>query len=181
MVPAQTTRPAWLSRIKEFAAPDSGAAARQLINTLLPYFAILALMYLTIRWGLPEAVTLALSLPAALFLVRVFILFHDCSHGSFLKSKRAMTAIGTFLGILTFTPYATWRCCHGIHHATVGNLDRRGVGDIWTMTVQEYQASSRFARLKYRLYRHPLVLFVLGPVYVFLIKNRFPDKHAKRG
>jgi omega-6 fatty acid desaturase (delta-12 desaturase) len=92
-----------------------------------------------------------------------------------------MTVIGTFLGILTFTPYATWRCCHGIHHATVGNLDRRGVGDIWTMTVQEYEASSRFARLKYRLYRNPLVLFVLGPVYVFLIRNRFPDKHAKRG
>lgn len=178
MVTVDTGRPAWLPHVKDFAAPDTRAAVSQLINTVLPYFGLLALMYLTIRWGAPVWVTLALSIPAALFMVRAFILFHDCSHGSFLKSKKAMTVIGTFLGVLTFTPYATWRCCHGIHHATVGNLDRRGVGDIWTMTVQEYQASSRFGRLKYRMYRHPLVLFVLGPVYLFLIKNRFSDKAA---
>ena len=180
MISEDTVKPSWLPRVKDFAVPDSRAAARQLINTLLPYFALLALMYLTIRWGSPVWVPLVLSVPAALFMVRSFILFHDCSHGSFLKSKRAMTVIGTFLGILTFTPYATWRCCHGIHHATVGNLDRRGVGDIWTMTVQEYRATTRFGRFKYRLYRNPLVLFVLGPVYLFLIKNRFPDKAAKQ-
>lgn len=180
MVAAEKNHPAWLPRLKEFASPHTGMATVQLIDTVLPYFAMLVLMYLSIRWGAPVWVTLAMAIPAALLMVRTFILFHDCTHGSFLKSRAAMTTIGTILGVLTFTPYATWRCCHAIHHATVGNLDRRGVGDIWTMTVQEYQASSAFARFKYRVYRHPLVLFGLGPVYLFLIKNRFPDKDAKQ-
>jgi acyl-lipid omega-6 desaturase (Delta-12 desaturase) len=180
MVSNDTGHPEWLPRLKDFASPDSRKAAVQLIDTVVPYFATLVLMYLTIRWGAPVWVTLALSIPAALFMVRAFILFHDCAHGSFLKSRKAMTVLGTLLGILTFTPYATWRCCHGIHHATVGNLDRRGIGDIWTMTVQEYKAGSLFRRFLYRAYRHPLVLFGLGPIYLFLISNRFPGKDAKK-
>jgi len=170
---------AWLERLKEFAAPDTKKATLQLINTLVPYFATLVLMYLTIRWGAPVWLTLALSVPAGGFMVRAFILFHDCCHGSFLKSRRAMDIIGTLLGILTFTPYAEWRLSHGIHHSTVGNLDRRGVGDVWTMTVEEYRSGSAWRRFLYRAYRSPVILFGFGPFFLFLLINRFPGKYAK--
>ncbi|GAB1482080.1 fatty acid desaturase DesE [Treponema sp.] len=172
------TDPVWLSRLVPFAKPSSKRALIQLVDTVPPYLALLSLMYLTIRWGVPLWVTLALSIPAGLFLVRSFILFHDCCHGSFLKSRRGMDVLGTALGILTFTPYADWRRSHGIHHSTVGNLDKRGIGDVMTKTVEEYEASSPLARLKYRLYRHPFVLFILGPLFIFLFTNRFPTKGA---
>ena len=171
--------PPWLARLKEFAVPDRKKATIQLIDTLIPYFSILVLMYLTIRWAAPVWVTIALSIPAGSFMVRAFILFHDCCHGSFLKSRRAMDIIGTVLGIVTFTPYSEWRNSHGIHHSTVGNLDRRGVGDVWTMTVEEYRASPRFRRFLYRGYRHPVILFGFGPFFLFLLINRFPKKNAK--
>ncbi|HCM27508.1 MAG TPA: fatty acid desaturase [Treponema sp.] len=178
--PAGPASPAWLARLKDFAVPDAKKATVQLIDTLVPYFSTIILMYLTIRWGAPIWVTLALSLPAGCFMVRAFILFHDCCHGSFLKSRRAMDVIGSLLGVLTFTPYAEWRHSHGIHHSTVGNLDRRGVGDVWTMTVEEYRANPPFRRFLYRAYRHPVILFGFGPFFLFLLINRFPGKSAKK-
>ena len=120
-------------------------------------------------------------MPAAALLVRIFIFFHDCCHGSFFASQRANRAVGTVAGILTFTPFAEFRYTHGIHHTTVGDLDRRGVGDVWTMTVAEYRASPLRKRMGYRLYRNPLVLFLLGPIDTFLILNRFPEEAERSG
>jgi omega-6 fatty acid desaturase (delta-12 desaturase) len=121
-----------------------------------------------------------LSLVAAGLLVRIFIFFHDCGHGSFFSSPRANTILGYISGILTFTPYHSWRRAHAGHHATSGNLDRRGVGDVWTMTVEEYRAAPRRTQIAYRIYRNPVVMFGLGPAISFLIAQRFPQKGSKR-
>jgi omega-6 fatty acid desaturase (delta-12 desaturase) len=120
--------------------------------------------------------TLALAVPAAGFLVRIFIIFHDCGHGSFFRSRGANHFWGVVTGVLTYTPYQQWRHDHAIHHATSGDLDRRGVGDIWTLTVDEYLDAPRWKRLAYRMVRSPLVLFVLAPAYVFLIQHRLPSR-----
>jgi acyl-lipid omega-6 desaturase (Delta-12 desaturase) len=112
--------------------------------------------------------------PAAGLLVRMFLIQHDCGHGSFLPNKDANDWLGRAIGVLTFTPYDHWRRSHAIHHATAGNLERRGIGDIDTLTVAEYSSRSKLGRLRYRLYRHPLVMFGLGPLYTFLIENRLP-------
>jgi omega-6 fatty acid desaturase (delta-12 desaturase) len=114
------------------------------------------------------------------FLVRIFIIFHDCGHGSYLRSRRANDIVGFITGVLTFTPYLHWSWEHAIHHGGAGHLDRRGRGDIWTMTVQEYIDASPARRLHYRLVRSPLVLFVLAPIFVFLIKHRFAAAKAPR-
>src|SRR5690606_4179798 len=124
--------------------------------------------------------TLALSTVAALFLVRVFIIFHDCTHQSFFKNKKANRVLGTFTGILTHFAFSKWKRDHSIHHATSGNLDKRGTGDVWIMTVKEYQEASFGKRLWYRTYRNPIVMFGLGPLYLFLIQNRFNRKGARK-
>ena len=173
-------KPAWQQEIAPFAQADERKAIWQLANTIVPYFGLWLLMVYTIKAGIPYWVTLALSIPAAGLLVRIFIFFHDCGHGSFLPSSRANTAVGYVCGVLTFTPFHDWRIAHARHHATAGNLDRRGTGDVWTMTVEEYQAASRWQRLAYRLFRNPLILFGLGPAVSFLILQRFPHKGAKK-
>jgi omega-6 fatty acid desaturase (delta-12 desaturase) len=167
---------AWRSIVARYQRPDLPRALWQVGNTFLPYAAILALMI----WSLEISywLTLGLSVVAAGFLMRIFIMLHDCGHGSFFKGRRWNDLLGFVCGVLVFTPYHYWRHTHAIHHATAGNLDKRGVGDIWTMTVREYKASSRFKRLKYRFYRNPLVIFVVGPAFVFLIKNRFASPTA---
>src|SRR5436309_7819676 len=119
-----------------------------------------------------------LGILAAGFLVRLFIIHHGCGHGSFLKSRKANDILGFVTGVLTFTPYYHWRWEHALHHATSGDLDRRGIGDIWTLTVQEYLESSRWRRFAYRLARNPFVLFCLAPLYIFLIKHRIPSAKA---
>jgi omega-6 fatty acid desaturase (delta-12 desaturase) len=169
-------KPKWLQLLKQFEVPKTGKAVGQILNTVLPYFAMLVIMYLTIYFSLPYWVTLLLSIPTAGFLIRIFIFFHDCCHGSFFKSKRAMKIFGNIFGVLTFTPFSDWRYAHGQHHQTAGNLDHRGMGDVWTMTVDEYRASSKAKQFGYRLYRNPLVMFGLGPIYNFLILHRFPQK-----
>jgi len=175
-----TGAPAWVVDIKRFEKPSARRAAWQLSNTLIPYLSLLVLMYLTMMWHLPYIVTLAIALPASALLVRVFIFFHDCAHGSYVPSPIGQRVIGTMLGFFTFSCYADWRRSHGIHHSTSGNLDRRGIGDVWTMTMEEYAASSPFRRLRYRLFRNPFIMFGLGPILSFLIVQRFPTRGSNR-
>jgi omega-6 fatty acid desaturase (delta-12 desaturase) len=137
-------------------------------------------MVYTIKSGIPYWITLALAIVAAGLLVRIFILFHDCGHGSFFSSPKANEILGYISGILTFTPYHSWRTSHARHHATAGNLDRRGSGDVWTMTVEEFKAAPRHVRLGYRLFRNPVILLGLGPAGSFLLAQRFSHKGAKR-
>ena len=118
---------------------------------------------------------------AALLLVRLFMIRHDCGHGSFLPSKAANEWVGRGIGVVTMTPYDHWRRSHAIHHAASGNLDRRGIGDIKTLTVSEFFARNWRDRLRYRLYRHPLVMFGIGPAYLFLIENRLPFGFMRKG
>ena len=146
----------------------------QLVNTLVPYALLWVLMIAALQ--VSYLLTLALAVVASGFLVRTFIIFHDCAHGSFLKTPRANNIVGFITGLLCFTPFAHWRHSHVLHHATAGDLDRRGTGDIWTMTLEEYESATRLRRLAYRLFRTPLVLFVVGPLYVFLIDYRIPGR-----
>ena len=167
--------PTWKQVIAKYQQPEMGHSIWQIINTLVPYIALWVLMVLSLR--VSYWLTLLLAIPAAGFMIRTFILFHDCGHGSFFKSKRANDTLGIITGILTFTPYYSWRHAHAVHHATVADLDRRGVGDVMTLTVKEYQALSGWRKLGYRLVRQPLIMFTVGSLAVFLIGHRF----AKRG
>ncbi|PHG64373.1 fatty acid desaturase [Bacillus wiedmannii] len=150
----------------------------QLINTIVPFIILWYLVYksLSVSYWL----SLVPSLLAAGFMTRIFIIFHDCTHYSFFKSRPANRIVGTCMGVLTLFPFDQWGHEHSIHHATSGNLDKRGTGDIWTLTVDEYVAAPFRLRLAYRLYRNPFVMFGLGPIYVFLLKNRFNRKGARQ-
>ncbi|MGE5236779.1 MAG: fatty acid desaturase [Acidobacteriota bacterium] len=171
-------RATWRQAVAAYQSPDLRRSLWQVCNSVIPY---LALWYLAYRLlDVSYWLTLAVSVLAAGFMVRVFIIFHDCGHGSFFKSRKANDVLGFVTGILTFTPYFDWRAEHARHHATAGDLDRRGFGDVWTMTVAEYRAATRWQRMAYRLYRNPLVLFGLGPVYSFLIKQRLPRRETGR-
>jgi omega-6 fatty acid desaturase (delta-12 desaturase) len=163
--------PIWNEAIAQHQAPRLKRSIWQLVNTLIPYGALMGLM----SWTAPRSlwVTLVLAVPAGALLVRIFTLFHDCAHGSFFRSSRANSFWGFLMGVLTFTPYREWRHRHVLHHATSGDLDRRGMGDIWTLTVEEYLEASTWNRLTYRLTRNPIVLFVLSPLYFFLVHQRF--------
>lgn len=174
--PTPTDIAEWKKLVAEFQKPSTRRALWQIINTLIPYALLWYLMYLSlaVSWWL----TVPLAVLAGAFLVRVFIIFHDCGHGSFFKSRRANDIVGFIAGILTFTPYYHWRWEHAIHHASAGDLDKRGTGDVWTMTVQEYLESSRWKRFAYRLARNPVVLFVVAPLFMFVILQRFPSAKA---
>jgi omega-6 fatty acid desaturase (delta-12 desaturase) len=150
----------------------------QLFTTLGSYGILWALMVLTVRWDYPYWITLSLAVVAGGVLVRVFILFHDCCHGSFFASRRANTIIGYVTGTLTFTPFENWQRAHNRHHATAGDLDRRGVGDIWTLTTEEYLAAPLRKRLGYRIYRNPFILLGPGAALLFLCFQRFSTKGA---
>lgn len=171
-------KPEWLAKLAPYQKPELKKSLWQLANTLTPYFLLLALMVYTVQRGYSYWLTLALAVPAGGLLVRIFIFFHDCGHGAFFSKHWANTLVGYITGILTFTPYEDWRHEHGVHHATAGNLDRRGVGDVWTMTVEEYLAAPPAQRLGYALFRNPLIMFGLGPLYVFLLRQRLPHAHA---
>jgi len=145
----------------------------ELSVTLLPLVALWTAAWLAYTLGYWWA-TLLIALPSAGFLVRLFMIQHDCGHGSFFSDRRANDWIGRAIGVLTLTPYDFWRRTHAIHHATSGNLNERGIGDIDTLTVREYLELSRWGRLQYRLYRNPIVLFVIGPAYVFFLRQRLP-------
>ncbi|MDR0533919.1 MAG: fatty acid desaturase [Verrucomicrobiales bacterium] len=165
---------AWKELVHEYQRPSTRKAVWQLVNTLLPYFLLWALMAYTVRisWWL----TLPLAVLAGFFLIRVFIIFHDCGHGSFFKSRKANRITGFICGLLTFTPYHHWTRQHFIHHASSGDLDKRGTGDVWTMTVQEYLAASRWKKFTYRVARNPVMLFVVAPLLLFVVLQRFPSR-----
>jgi omega-6 fatty acid desaturase (delta-12 desaturase) len=167
-------------QLNKYRTPNDGRGAFELATTAVPFAAIWFLMY----WGLLHGhvwLYLLMSLPAAGFLVRLFLIQHDCGHHAFFANKTANDWVGRVISILTLTPYDHWRRCHATHHATHGNLGRRGVGDVDTLTVGEYLARSRWARLRYRAYRHPLVLFGIGPAFVFVLQNRFPAGFMRKG
>ncbi len=172
--------PGWHAALFEFRTPNAWAASWQLLNTFLPYCGLWVLMVQSIRHGYPYAVTLAMAAIASLFLVRLFILFHDCVHGSLFSKQGFNTFFGHTLGLLVFTPFDDWRFSHLRHHASYADLDARGFGDIWTLTKVEYEQASATKRLAYRLYRNPVVLFGLGALFSFLLRYRLPTRKAKR-
>lgn len=173
---------AMISKLKKDVAPyeknNLKTSIWQLLNTLGPLVLLWYLAYLCL--SVSYWLTLPITILAAGFLVRTFIIFHDCCHQSFFKSKRANAIMGTITGILTFVPYEQWKHTHSVHHATSSNLDKRGIGDVWLLTVEEYAAASPWRRLVYRVYRHPLVMFGLGPIAIFGIDYRFNRKNVRR-
>ena len=168
----------WYKTIAAYGSSNLRKALWQLLNTFIPYCLLWALMLQTVQRGYPYWITLALAVVAGGMMVRIFILFHDCCHGSFFPSRTANTILGYVSGIFTFTPFEDWKYGHNSHHATAGDLDRRGIGDIWTMTREEYLAASARKRLRYRFYRNPFVLFGPGAALLFLFIQRFPTKGA---
>src|SRR3954467_11952273 len=141
----------WRETLAPYATPDARRGALDVATSAVPYLALTALMYALV--GVSPVLVAALSIPTAGFLMRTFIVFHDCSHGSFLPWRRANTWLGVACGLLVYSPFHSWRHEHAIHHATAGDLDRRGMGDVDTLTVAEYQSRSRLQRLGYRLIR----------------------------
>lgn len=164
--------------VTPFAKSDTKASIVQILNTIIPFFLLWFLAYQSLSISI--WLTIALTIVAAGFVVRTFIIFHDCTHMSFFKNKKANRIVGTIAGIITHFAFEKWKWSHSIHHATSSNLDKRGIGDVWVMTVDEYLEASVWKRISYRLYRNPIVMFGLGPLYLFLISNRFNRKGAKR-
>ncbi|UWQ55471.1 fatty acid desaturase [Leisingera caerulea] len=168
---ARTARD-WVKILAQYREPDHLRSAFELAVTVVPFLLLWALAW----WSLSVSywLTLVLSVCIAAFLLRLFTIQHDCGHGSFFTNRHLSDWVGRVIGVLTLTPYDVWRRTHSIHHSTHGNLGKRGMGDIHTMTVAEYRAASRWERLVYRLYRHPVTLFGIGPGYLFFLQNRIP-------
>jgi len=169
-----------LSRdLARYRQPNHGRSVVEIAITVGPFVLLWMLACFSLRFG--YGFYLLLAIPAAGFLVRLFMIQHDCGHGSFFRQRLVNDWVGRVIGVLTLTPYDFWRRAHGIHHATSGNLDRRGVGDIDTLTVREYLALSRWRRLGYRIYRHPIVMFGVGPIYLFVLRHRLPFGSTREG
>ncbi len=164
--------------VAPFEKQNVSTSVKQLINTLLP----LVLLWMAAYYSLSVSywLTLPIAVVTAGFVIRTFIIFHDCCHQSFFKSKLANEIIGTITGVLTLVPYHQWRATHSIHHASSSNLDKRGIGDMWIMTVNEYTSASIWRRIAYRFYRNPLVMFGIGPIFIFLIDYRFNRRDVRR-
>src|SRR6185436_11469301 len=173
-----TDASAWKKIVAKYQKPSTPRALWQIVNTLVPFALFWWLMHLCV--GISWWLVVPLAILAGAFVVRIFIIFHDCGHGSFFKTTAANDLTGFLAGVLSFTPYYHWRWEHNIHHANSGHLDKRGIGDIWTLTVQEYLEASRWKKFAYRLARNPFILFVLAPLYLFLIRQRIPSLKANR-
>ena len=164
----------WTSIIRRYTQPDSVKSWWQVINSFVPYLLLWVLMIYSIKYS--YWITLALSMIAAGFLVRIFIIFHDCGHKSFFKSKKLNHVVGIIAGGFAFTPYHKWHYEHLVHHRTVGNLDKRGVGDVMTWTVEDFKNSPKKKQLFYRLYRNPVIMLIIVPFFVNTLINRIPNK-----
>jgi len=171
---------AWALKLTAYRTPSDLRAVWELLVSAVPFACLWVAMALAVNEGLFWLYAL-LMLPTAGFLVRLFLIQHDCGHGSFFSRKATNDAVGRVLGVLTITPYDHWRRGHALHHATAGNLERRGVGDVDTLTVSEYEARSPFGRLRYWAYRHPIVLFGIGPAYLFVFQDRWPAGATRDG
>ena len=163
----------WTQILAAYREPHHGRSIVEIAITFVPLAALWAL-----AWAASHAgywwLALLIAVPAAGFLVRLFMIQHDCGHGSFFRNARANDWVGRVIGVLTMTPYDFWRRTHSIHHASAGHLERRGIGDVDTLTVREYEALSTFGRLRYRVYRHPAMMFGIGPAYLFVLQQRLP-------
>jgi len=179
------SKPGWVKTVAKYQTPVVSTSVWQIVNSFIPFFALWLLAYFSLSYS--YVLTLAITVLAAGFIMRIFIIQHDCGHNSFFKSRKLNDLVGTVCGVLTITPYEMWRTSHALHHATSGDLDNRGWGDVTTMTVNEYKNNTRLGRLKYRLYRNPFIMFGFGPAYMFIINQRTPvaiwtadTKRAKR-
>lgn len=164
----------WQNIVMKYSKPNVAKSIWQIVNSFIPYLVLLFFMYksLSVSYWL----TFGLGLLAVGFSVRIFIIFHDCAHGSFFKSNKWNTWVGMLLGLVSYTPFYKWKRSHDAHHKTVGNLDKRGIGDVKTLTVEEFANLPKGKKLFYKLYRNPIVMFLIGGLYVFLIQNRFTSK-----
>ncbi|MHA6259090.1 Delta(5) desaturase DesA [Sporosarcina sp. CAU 1771] len=164
--------------VAPFAKSDNKKSVIQLINTIPPFLILWFLAYQSLSISI--WLTLGFAVIAAGFVIRTFIIFHDCTHGSFFRNRKLNDIVGTMTGVLTLFAYEKWKREHAIHHASSSNLDKRGIGDIWVMTVEEYVAATKWQRFAYRVYRSPIVLFGFGPIYLILITSRFNRKDARK-
>jgi omega-6 fatty acid desaturase (delta-12 desaturase) len=168
----------WRKIVAKYQKPILSKSLGQIANTFIPFAGLWVLMYFTLPVSLP--LTIALAVLAGCFLMRIFIIFHDCGHGSYFRSKKANNTLGFICGLLTLTPYRHWRWQHAVHHGVSGNLDERGIGDVWTMTVNEYLNATLWERIQYRITRNPLILFGLIPLSLFVVYQRFSYKKASQ-
>ncbi len=167
----------WREAAPRYTRPELRAALVDLATSVVPFLLLWVVMYQLL--AVSYLLVLAISIPAAGFLVRTFIVFHDCTHGSFLPSRRWNTWFGRFTGLLVFAPFRAWQHEHAVHHATAGDLDRRGEGDVPTLTIAEYRAMPIHQRVGYRLFRNPLIMFTIGPVFAMIIKPRLIERDAR--
>jgi omega-6 fatty acid desaturase (delta-12 desaturase) len=171
--PLETTPRRWAQALARYREPNHVRSIVEIAITAAPLAALWTLAWAAIHfeyWW----IALLLAVPAAGFLVRLFMIQHDCGHGSFFRQRAANDWVGRVIGVLTLTPYDFWRHTHAIHHASSGHLERRGIGDVDTLTAGEYLSLSFWGRLRYRAYRHPLVMFCIGPAYLFILRHRLP-------
>ncbi len=171
--PLETTPRRWAQTLARYREPNHVRSIVEIAITAAPLAALWVLAWTALHFGY-WWLSLLLAIPAAGFLVRLFMIQHDCGHGSFFSHRMANDWVGRVIGVLTLTPYDFWRQTHAIHHATSGHLERRGIGDVDTLTVREYLSRSFWGRLCYRVYRHPLVMFGVGPAYLFILQYRLP-------
>jgi acyl-lipid omega-6 desaturase (Delta-12 desaturase) len=168
----------WEKVVMKYNRPELRKSIWQICNTVIPFILFWLLMVKSLQYS--YWITLLLTVIASGFLIRLFIIFHDCGHGSFFRSRIANDIVGKIMGILTFTPYNKWHQQHRVHHATSGNLDKRGVGDVWTLTVDEYLSATKGKRFFYRAFRNPFIMFTIGPLYIILITNRLTKKQMAK-
>jgi omega-6 fatty acid desaturase (delta-12 desaturase) len=175
---AATTNVNWKSMVRPYMSANNKRSAWQAINSFGLFFVLWVLMYLSLSYS--YWITLALAIPTAGMMVRIFIIQHDCGHGSFFTSRKANDRLGMACGVLTLTPYYQWRKSHAVHHATAGNLTKRDIHDVYTMTVKEYDALPPLSKLRYRAYRNPITLFLIIPMTLFVVLYRFPGPLSRR-
>ena len=178
---APAEKASWQKAVAPYQNSDIRLSLWQIANSFIPYILMWVLMYYSL--SISYWLTLLLAFPTGGFAMRIFIIFHDCGHGSFFKSKKANNFVGAIAGFIVFTPYYAWRHSHAVHHASSGDLDRRGIGDVWTLTLEEYHKLPRLQQIGYRVYRNPFFIFVVGPFVDFVFLQRLPsmnDAHGQR-